>query len=282
MSDDTLNTWLASAWERHDREARDVLAGVLARAPALPDGDAGADALRLARHTALGHLGDAQALADLEAVLARAPAHAALAPAVERARTALDTLAGRAGAAPLAVRCAIAGDVATACVLGGRLDDARRALFDLEAEALDHADVAVRRAFAASANGVASALLDGARGAAADALMLDAAALARRAWERAGTWTNVERADWLLAHCHAAAGDAAGALRHAQACLSRCEAEGADAFERFFGHEALAVAHRAAGDTAAAAAQRARMAALLPQVENADDRAYCERTLAKT
>ncbi len=276
-----LRIWLDAAWERHDREPHDVLAGLHERAAALPDDDDGADALRLARHTALGHLGDAAAQAALGSLLARLPAHAALAAGVERARCALALLAGREVSAPLAVRCAVVGDVATAFVLGGRLDAARDTLFPLEAEAVEHADTAVRRAFAASANGVAGALLDGPRGAAFDALMLEAAALARRAWERAGTWMNVERADWMLAHCHAAAGDAAGALRHAQACLSRCEAEGADAFERFFGHEALLVAHRAAGDTAAAAAQRAHMAALLPQVEDAGDRAHCERTLAK-
>lgn len=277
----TLRAWLDAGWERHDREPHDVLAGLLARAAALPDDDDGADAVRLARHTALGHLGDAAAQATLGSLLARLPAHAALAPAVERARCALALLAGHDTTAPLAVRCGVLGDVATALVLAGRLDSARAALFEPEAEAIDHADAAVRRAYAASANGVAGALLDGPRSAAHDALMLDAAALSHRAWARAGTWINVERADWMLAHCHAAAGDAATALRHAGACLARCEAEGADAFERFFGHEAMVVAHRAAGDTAAAAAHRGQMAALLPQVEDAGNRAYCEHTLAK-
>jgi hypothetical protein len=274
-----LRAWLDQAWDRHDREPRDVLAGLHERAPALPDDGDGAEALVLAEHVALGHLADAAAL---EALLPRLPAHAALAKGQQRARWALDTLAGRAADAPLRLRCAALGHVVLALALGGRVAEARAALLAPEVDALASDDADVRRNFAASANNVAGGLRDAAREPARDALMLDAAALARRAWERAGNWMNVERADYQLALCHAAAGDPTAAVRHAAACLTLCEAEGADAYERFFAHQCLVQAHRAAGDTAAAALHRERMAALLGQVDGAANRTYCEQTLAKT
>jgi len=51
--------------------------------------------------------------------------------------------------------------------------------------------------------------------------------------------------------------------------------------EHFFAHEALARAHSAAGDGGAVQAARAQMAALLPQIDEADGlRAWCADTLA--
>ena len=69
-------------------------------------------------------------------------------------------------------------------------------------------------------------------------------------------------------------------MRRGQACLARCEAESADAYERFFGHQALAEAHHAAGDTSAMARHRSQMQALLAEVTEPAQRAYCESTLA--
>jgi hypothetical protein len=82
----------------------------------------------------------------------------------------------------------------------------------------------------------------------------------------------------MLAKCHLAADDAAGALAHAEACTAICERNGADDFERFFAQGVLALAHRARGDAprfeqakAAALAHHATLAAdLLP---------WCEPTL---
>lgn len=276
----TLRAWLDAAWDRHENEPHDVLAGLAARAPTLPDDDDGADAVFLAEHVALGHLGDAAARQSFGALLARLPPHAHLAAGLERGRWALAAAAGETPPpAPLTVRCRALGHAALALAYQGRTDAARALLFGPEADALASDDAAARRAFASSANNVAGGLRSAPREPARDTLMVDAAQLARRAWEAAGTWLNVERADWQLAHCLVAAGRADAALAPAQACLARCEAENADAYERFFGHEVLAVVHRARGDAAAAAAQRARMAALLPEVGD-DHRAYCEKTLA--
>ena len=93
----------------------------------------------------------------------------------------------------------------------------------------------------------------------------------------------VERADYRLALCHAAAGQGAEAVEHAQRCLAACVAAGdeADAMEHFFAHEALVRAHRAADDAAAAAAAQQRMQGLLADIPEADGlRAWCADVLS--
>lgn len=274
-----LRAWLDAAWDRHDREPRALALDLTQRAADLPDDADGAEAVRLARHVMLGHLADA---AGLQAFLAAMPGGAALAPMRERALWALATLEGRAGPElPEDVRHALLADVAQAEIELGRLASARARITGLEAHVSAHPDEGVRRAYAITCNNLALALRTGARGdAARDGLMIELAELARRAWARAGTWLHVERADYQLAMCHAAIGQGAQALDHARACLSRCEAEGADAYERFFAHEALVHAHRAANEPAAAQQQRDRMAGLLAQVTDPAQHAFCTATLA--
>ena len=109
--------------------------------------------------------------------------------------------------------------------------------------------------------------------------MLDAAAASREFWARAGGWVEVERAEYMLAKCHLAAGDAAAALRHAQECMAICERNKADAFERFFGQGVLAQAHRALDDAQGFAAAKA---AALAQYDTlpAEQKKGCETMLA--
>jgi hypothetical protein len=71
-------------------------------------------------------------------------------------------------------------------------------------------------------------------------LMLFAAETARTFWERAGTWLEVERAEYRLAHSHLAAGNIAIAIRHAELCQKICEQNSADAMEMFFVVECFA------------------------------------------
>lgn len=276
----TLRHWLDAAWGRHDRTPRELADELHERADTLPDDDDGAEAVQLARHTLLAHLADVQALA---ALLDRLPPGHKLDVQRERAQYALARFEGRAAdSLPLAAACAPLAEVAQGWILQGRPDEARGLIFGLEAEAAG-GDEAARRAYAAGCNNLALALRLGARGdAARDALMIDFARLSRRAWERAGTWVHVARADYQLAMCHAVIGEGEPALAHARACLARCEAEGADAAERFFAHECNVHAHRAAGDAAGAAAHRARMQALLAEIDDAEMKAWCEDTLKDT
>lgn len=276
-----LRTWLDAAWDRHDKTPRELAAELHERAPTLPDDAEGAEAVRLARHTMLAHSSDGAALA---AFLARVPRGSGLDVQRERAQWALDRAASRPVPDIAAdVRCSLLADVAQCWIEQGRGADARALLFDLEPEATGHADEAVRRSYAVTCNNLALALRTGPRGSAErDALMIDLARLSRRAWQRAGTWMHVERADYQLAMCHATIGQGAEAVAHAQACLARCEAQGADAAERFFAHECNVHAQRAAGDTAWAAAHRARMQALLAEVQDDGMKAWCKETLNAT
>lgn len=274
-----LNTWLDQAWNDHAEATPRVAAELAERAATLPDDADGAGVLRLAAHTLLAHQADTAAMQRL---LAQVPAGALLDAAARPARWALAQLDG--GTPPVASdreRWAALEYIALVLAARGQAALAQQRLLAEEAAAAAHPDEAARRAYAASANNVAGGLRDGPRGdPARDALMLASAQLARRAWERAGTWLHVERADYFLALCHVALGQGAEAVACARACLSRCDAEGADAYELFFAHECCARAQRAAGDSTQAAAHLAQMQALLAHVEDADNQQYCATTLA--
>jgi hypothetical protein len=262
------------------------------RAPALPADADGARALRLAEHVALAHLADASALAALLAAIPPGLAHAeTTAATVQRLHWALAMLTGDGVPAPLpeAQRWRALQNVVLAMTAQQRWAESSSLLAAdaPAAQALGTGEAA--QAYAASANNVAADLqasgppAGAPRDPARDALMLQAATLARQAWGHAGTWRHAERAEYRLALCHAAAGQGAAAVLHAQRCLDGCTAAGdaADAVEHFFAHEALARAHQAAGDPAAAAAARAAMVMLLPQIDTADGlQAWCADVLA--
>lgn len=138
----------------------------------------------------------------------------------------------------------------------------------------------MHRALAVTGNNLASTLEDKPERTAREReLMIRAAEAGRRYWELAGTWLEVERAEYRLAMSWLAAGDTARARRHAQACLDIIGAQkDPPALERFFGFEALARTEQAAGAadgfTKALGEARAAFAAL-----EADDQAWCRSSL---
>jgi hypothetical protein len=293
-----LRGFLDQAHDTHPHEPRAIADQLLARATALPADETGAEAVRLAEHVMLGHLADADALQRFLQALPRPSAAADPAPpaawfeARDRGRWALDTLADEAATAaqagdhgapdlPDAPRWRALQNVVLALAGTGRVTEASARLSREAEAATAHADPEARRAYAICTNNVALELREGPRGdPARDALMLEAAALARRAWTAAGTWLQVERADYQLARCHAVIGRGTEALAFARACLEACTTNGAEADERFFAHEALWHAHRAAGDESSAAAERQRMRALLKEIADAEMHAWCAATLA--
>lgn len=280
MSETSLQTLIAQALAAHaerPEEARALLARAQDLAPAA-DAEALAELLRAAEHVLLGHLGDGAAMQEF---LKRMPAH----DAVQRTRAALALAAGDAAADALLDPLPAAERVRAhynAALAHTRTGDWRGAA-QLVRQAQDHAvDTAARKALAALANNLAADLRyyhrpgHGLR----DELMLEAARLARAAWGQVGGWLELERADWQLALCAAAVGRADLALVHARECLRVCADNNADAFERFFAHQALALAHLADADPPAARHERALMAELLPQVPAAE-RDYAGRALAE-
>ena len=158
------------------------------------------------------------------------------------------------------------------------LDDARTLAFGLA-----DTDPGVR-ALAANSNGIAATLQEGVLREGVPLqpttrqLMIEAAQVARSQWERAGTWLEVERAEYRLALCWLAAGDADCALQHAQCCEAMVSQNGALPLEVFFAAEALFLTARALGDSrrqAAAQATAQRAFNALP----ASDQGWCRATL---
>jgi hypothetical protein len=281
-----LRTWLDQAQAQHADQPAAVADELTARAARLPADAQGAEAIRLAEHVWLAHAADPAGLqAFVDALPAALCQDASTAPSVQRARLALAWLAGQPTPAhDDALRWRVMQNVVLAMAWQGRSAEALALLQAEEAAALAQGRSDAGKAFAATANNVATHLQDSAHAdAARSRLMLQAAALSRRAWASAGGWMQVERADYRLALCHAAVGQGAEAVEHAGRCLAACVAAGdeADAMEHFFAHEALVRGHRAAGDAAAAAAAVQRMHALLPDITEADGLpAWCADVLS--
>ncbi len=275
----SFEDFLRDGWDGHTRDAAAV-------ATRLPDGLAlvttPAEAAQLATlvaHVYGEHLGRwSDGIALLEALGRHEPTDAA---AVARGVAALRYCKGEPVAlADPADRLRALATAASALCGQRRVDDAAVAFRAALALAGDAADPTVARALAVTGNNLACALEERTdRDAAGTELMVDAARAARRFWAVAGGWLQVERAEYRLARSLTHAGRAAEAAEHARACLALCEANGADAFERFFGWEALALASHAAGDTTTAHDARARAAACLADVP-ADLAGLCRDGLA--
>jgi hypothetical protein len=155
-----------------------------------------------------------------------------------------------------------------------------QALALAERSALPDAD-AMHRTLGAVSNALACTLEEKpGRSADERALMIRAAQAARHHWERAGTWMNVERAEYRLAMTWLQAGDLAQARTHAQRCLEIVAENDGPALEQLFGWEALGLVERAAGNATgharALAKARAAFDALSPE-----DQGWCRASVDK-
>lgn len=284
--------FMGQAWHDHGEHAAAVADRVENEGMALlgssgtPD-KAIARLAQLAHHLHGSHLGQWQRGLRLQEALVAMPACSAGTVAqLRRYLAALALSAGEPGAraalppAERVAATALAADNLT-------LHDADTALVWLRTAVREASELALAddtpaiRAIAVAANNAAATLRDlGTRSAAQTAVMLEAAATARRFWERAGTWVEVERAEYYLAQSHLAAGDAATARHHAQACERIVADNGNVPLELFFAQEVLALSAQAAGDAAARAAAVARAQATFPLLEAADH-GWCRPTLDK-
>ncbi len=283
----SLADFVSQGWDRHAGSAREVAAGLQARASAMvADGDA-ADAIGLAEHIWLSHLNEPSGLEAFVRSLPDALATAEpTAAALQRTHWVLALLSGRTPPPTAeALRWRGMQGLWAVWAATGRAAQSAAMLRHEAPQALAHPEAAARRALAATCNNLAAELQEGPRGdAEVDALMLLAATDAARLWRSAGTWVHAERAEYRLSRCHAVLGQGDQALVHAQACLAGIDAHAdqpeADAFERFFAHEALAWAQQARSDKAALAAQRMRMQQLRDEVVDEGLQRWCDEALA--
>lgn len=283
-----FDTFMNTAWDEHATNPAGVAGRLATEGLPLADSSDRIVALaHLAQHVYGAHLArwaDGRALLDRLAALPAADAGAAA--ALARFGAGLDLCAGRDEArAGLSASDRIRVTALAASNLADH-DAARagallaEAAAEAERAALPPGDAAAR-ALAVAGNNIAAALEEKPQRSAPEReLMIAAAQAGRRWWALAGTWLETERAEYRLAMSWLRAGDAARARRHAQQCLDIVAANGGVALERFFGHEALALAERAAGDAEAAAQALAAARAACADLDDSD-RGWCQTTLDK-
>src|SRR3954471_10039414 len=103
-------------------------------------------------------------------------------------------------------------------------------------------------------------------------LMVHAAHASRFLWEEVGEPVHHARGEWQVSRAHAVADRPGPALHHAQLCLAICEQHGIGDFDIAFAHEALARAHRLAGDTEQAAAHERLARRAVDNIADKEDR----------
>lgn len=281
----TLDTFLGQAWNDHATDAAAVAQRLPQGLPLVQDDDGVQRLAALAHHVLGEHLGQWQPGLDFLSQLAERGSHGeAGAAALARCRASLRLSGGLAddrAAMSAAEQCRVTA-MAAACLATQDTARAGDLLQDAVARAavLPDADPGVR-AVAVNGNGIAGTLQELAPLPPAQReLMIRAAQAARVHWARAGSWLEVERAEYRLALCWLAAGDAAQALQHGRLCEAIVREHGAPPLELFFAAEAIGMPARAQGDRAghAAALAIARQAfEALP----VDDHGWCRPTLDK-
>ncbi len=111
-----------------------------------------------------------------------------------------------------------------------------------------------------------------------EVLMLLAAHTGRKYWQIAGTWLEVERAEYRLAQSYLKARDLINSIKHANLCLTICETNNAGALEFFFAYESIAlVEYKMKQSTLRSLPQMQKYFAELSQ----SDKDWCRQTLTK-
>lgn len=281
----TFDTFVEQAWNDH-ATAPESVASRLAQGLTLAQRDDQLPTLaHLGVHVLLEHLGDWQRALTFVEQLSSAPL---VTPASACVQSLLRySLSCRlAGGEEAALDGLGASDqVRVAALASGALvlsDTSRaNALLTLALEtasALADTDPA-NRSLAVTGNNMACTLEEKKdRTHAQQALMILAATTARTYWERAGTWLEVERAQYRLAMTWLAAGDVHQARLHAQACREIVEANGNVPLESFFAHEALAKVEREAGNPTGLAVAVAAAAGAYAGLEESD-KGWCKASL---
>ncbi|HSK93754.1 MAG TPA: MerR family transcriptional regulator [Candidatus Angelobacter sp.] len=102
--------------------------------------------------------------------------------------------------------------------------------------------------------------------------MLHAAHASRHHWGVVGEAVHRARGEWQCSRVYAALGRPEPALWHARRSLALAEAHGLGPFDVAVAHEAIARAHRVAGDSAASDEAAARARAVAATIDDAEER----------
>lgn len=91
---------------------------------------------------------------------------------------------------------------------------------------------------------------------------------------------NLARGEWQVSRAYTVAGRAEPAIWHARRCLEHCERNGIGDWDLAYAYEALARANAAAGDTAEAAAWKAKARTAGDAIRDPADREHFDEDYA--
>lgn len=296
----TIDDVVSKGWADHAEDAEGVFGRLQQSLPLVTERKHLPMFANLAVHVSGEHLGRWADGVSLLERLERLPAYDATSPegkAVARSKAILHFAAGD---TPAAERCLAAGKtggevpegsdrartlaVAASALAGQKRVAEARAMFEEAVKSASYGPTRsdpAAKALAITGNNLAVELENrSTRTKEEDALMVRAAEVALQYWEIAGGWMEIQGAHYRLAHSLRRAGRGREALDHAKTCLAIIEHNGGGAAETFFAHEVTAHAQLVSGDRHAARSTRAKAAALLPQIDDADWRSAAESDLA--
>ena len=282
-----FDTWLDRAWNDHATDSPGVAARIVPDGLLLARSAEDLRALvRLAHHVLGEHLGH---YAQGREILGRIGGHECIDAATRDDLLPFDASLALCEGVPPPAALSPSARVRVLALAAGNLaerDSARcrtlleQAVKSARDAALTDADPACR-SLAVAGNGIACAMEEcRTRTSAQRELMLQAARIGREFWGRAGTWLQVERAEYRLALSHLQAGEPSTALQHAEQCLQIVREQDAPALEWYFGYEALARAQQAVGRAEAAAQSVQQMRHHFEHLKE-DERAWCRPALER-
>jgi len=284
-----FDTFIGKAWDDHVNAAQAVAERLDDGLPLVGDESQLSRLADLAQHVRGAHLAQWRAGAAFIERLKSLPAYSPEGPSGQALKRHLATFALSADeaadlsalASPDRIRVeALAAANLVEHDVGRALRLLRDAVDRAERSGLAASDPAHRQ-LAAAGNNVAGTLAEKTgRSAEERELMIFAAQTGRHYWAIAGTWLEIERAEWRLAHCWLQAGDLARAREHAQACLEIVAANNGAALERLFGWEALGLVERAAGNTTGHAQALAHARDAFAELDEGDQ-AWCAASIEK-
>ena len=282
-----FNTAIGRAWADHADDARAVATRWPALRSLVTDEPQLERLIAITLHVHGEHLGEWATGATALEALRTLPAYRDESGSGQALRRSLASLALCGGATPPAMSAsdqirvhAMAASNLVGHDAGRASHTLQQALALAERSGLPDTDP-MHRAIAVAAHNLACTLEEKpGRSTDERALMILAAQASRHHWESAGTWLEVERAEYRLAMSWLQAGDLAQARAHAQACLDVVDANAAPALERFFGWEALGIVARAEGDSAGHAHAVEKARAAFADLA-ADDQRWCRASLDK-
>lgn len=100
-------------------------------------------------------------------------------------------------------------------------------------------------------------------------------------WSRVGAPENLARGEWQVSRVNAVLGRGEAALHHAQRCLDHCLEHGIGDWDLAYAYEALARAHKVAGDEAEYRRNLELARNAGTRIAEDDDREHLERDLAE-